>query len=53
MNNYTKSHISVVSDNFSGFLLEETTFPKCSERMFRYNNNYVPNRNIVLLILFI
>ena len=27
LNNYTKSHISVVSDYFTGFLLEETTCP--------------------------
>ena len=44
MNNYTKNHISVVSDYFTGFLLEETTCPNCRERMFRYNNNYVPKK---------
>ena len=44
MNNYSKNHISVVSDSFTGFLLEETTCPNCRDRMFRYNNNYIPKK---------
>ena len=44
MNNYMKSHISVVSDFFTVFLLEETSCLSCRDRMNRYYNNYLPNK---------